>query len=299
MRINGQDESTRIHLFATAFEHSVGDLQTLSTILSSRDALRIFRGQFLSRFDQAGRRIRVCTSPPTRQEILREYAAASQCLAQSSWELSITRNESQLAESGGVIRDEARGHSQRTRHGTGRNVKAQSDRGGEGTLSPSFDFLARGAVLIPNLQADSEGRVRVDLQRFQGLSQIVAVVVDANGTTYRKIALSRDSLVPSNQQQDASSEIRVVSGRACVGYSFSEVLCIGVKLAEMQRVHILKANEPNDLGDVLSPRARVYGSLGEVYAFYATMLQQDTEFAKFSVWKSWNGLKDDEKEIEL
>ena len=276
IQLSGHDAATRVHLLATTFDRSLSEVRSMVSVLSPLQRSQRSR---VPSFYLDSMRLDEEYQYVLQRQLAKKYPG--NMLPQPSvllnpWELSITTNESQLARGGDAMGNMAAAAPMPS--------KAQADFFAKSLATgavgaSSYDFLLRGSLVVSNLRPNEKGQISIESDVLEGLTNVIAIVVHPDGTTYSRIALTLDK------------PYRLFDHRLAKAFDQER------KLAERQRVRILAAGEKSDLGEAISTRVRVYSSLAEVYSLYTTYLNQNVDFVKFQVIQRWPSLTDAEKQI--
>ncbi len=277
IQLKGRDDLERVHILAATFDRSLDGLRTMRTFMSPLQ--RLDRTKMPS-FYLDSMRLDEEYQYVLQRQLAKKYPG--NMLPQPSvllnpWELSVTSNDSQIAQRGDALADMAAAPPMPSMM---RSVNPEGQQQVAVGGTSSYDFLARGAMVVANLRPNADGQVSIDASVIEGLTNVIAIVVHPRGTTYRQVALPLDK------------------PRALADNRLAKALDPDRKLAERQRVRLLAGGEKIDLGEAVSTRVRVYGSLAEVYSLYSTFLHQNADFAKFQTLQTWPSLSDDEKQIQ-
>ncbi|MDA7518203.1 c-type cytochrome, partial [bacterium] len=142
--------------------------------------------------------------------------------------------------------------------------------------SPSYEFLGRNPVVIPNLVPDKNGRIRINLDAFGDRQHIHVLLVDPEGSTYRSVSLP-----------DAGTKIRDLR-------LLTNALDPKRHFTEQEQVTLLKKGDSLKIPDLLNSKFEVYDHLGSVYRFFLT-LKNDSTLREFAFVTDWAGLTAEEK----
>ncbi len=157
--------------------------------------------------------------------------------------------------------------------------KSSSARGGKKKTeigSHSYEFLARGSVLIANLVPDKNGKVSINLDAFGDRQHIHVLLVDPEGATYRSVSLP--------DRKTGIRDLRLMGNALDPKRHFTE----------QEQVSILKKGDTLKIPDLLNSQFEVYDHLGSVYRYFLT-LKNDPTLREFSFITKWSEMKDDEK----
>jgi hypothetical protein len=186
------------------------------------------------------------------------------------WEVSVTENERQDAAAGDAMPRSAAPPSPMS----AMQAEAEGMVRGERSGWKSFDFLAKGQVLLAN-QTVVDGRFSVSVDKLQGCNSIAVVVVHPTSTDSRSV------------QQDAGAlPVRDLRLR--------EAFSPDVHLSQVQKVELLSAGEKKKLGDPRTRRLQAYSTVADVFQLYSTLLG-NPEWEKFRFVGSWNTLSDEQR----
>ena len=145
--------------------------------------------------------------------------------------------------------------------------------------SPSYEFLGRNPVVIPNLVPDKNGRIRINLDAFGDRQHIHVLLVDPEGSTYRSVSLP-----------DAGTKIRDLR-------LLTNALDPKRHFTEQEQVTLLKKGDSLKIPDLLNSKFEVYDHLGSVYRFFLT-LKNDSTLREFAFVTDWAGLTAEEKQAK-
>lgn len=187
------------------------------------------------------------------------------------WEISLSDNQSKLAERGDAVPAAADPmNAPAAPAPAGRAMMRQA-----GENSVSHDFLSQGTLVAGNLAPNAQGEVVIPRAALEGYTTLVVLAVHPMGTDSRNLVLPYSPLKKRDLRLKSAFEAQT-------------------HLAETQSVRMLKAGEKTAVGDARTSRAQVYATLGDVYRLYETLLKNG-EWEKFRFVTQWHQLKDDEK----
>ncbi len=183
------------------------------------------------------------------------------------WEVSVTENLSQEAAAGDAMPHMAAPaapapHMQAEAEG-------MSER--ENTAWKSFDFLAKGQVLLANVALEN-GQASIDIAPLAGCNSWTIIAVHPTSSD------SRHMVHDSQPFQVRDQRLR-------------EAFRADVHLSQVQKVETLAAGETKQLGDPRTRRLQAFASIGDVFELYSTLLE-DSEWEKFRFVTRWQQLSD-------
>lgn len=139
----------------------------------------------------------------------------------------------------------------------------------------SFDWLPRGAVVLPNLVPDKDGIVRVRGADLGDGQHVHVLAIDGN-------------------QAIADSLVRDVAEPTPRARALARALDGGQHFVEQRRIEFVAAGATTTLADARMAQAEIHDSLASVYRLLAT-IGRDAEFAKFAFLTTWPQRSDAEK----
>ena len=194
------------------------------------------------------------------------------------WELSVTNNESQIAQLGDAM---AAMSAPESAVPMLNQQKSEFAAATQSSGEAIYKFLSRGTMLVANLRPDEKGLIEIDGEILADQPNVFVLVVHPTGSTYRRIAM------PS------------VKPRTTNDQSLKKAYAEAIHLAERQVIKILRAGEENiDLGEATSSRVKLYSSWTEAYGLMTTLRQGDVELEKFRVLTTWATLDDAAKNVQ-
>lgn len=270
VRIDGSDDMTRVHVIANALLPSVsrGQQLQLPHLPLAAQTLPADQSHYVEslRLDEEYSYI-------LERQHAKKYPG--NLLSQPSvlilpWEVSVTENERQDAVAGDAMPRSAAPPSPMSEM----QAEAEANAQGERFDWKSFDFLAKGQVLLAN-QAVVDGQFSVSVDKLQGCNSITVVVVHPTSTDSRSV------------QQDAGAlPVRDLRLR--------EAFSPDVHLSQVQKVELLTAGEKKNLGDPRTRRLQAYSTIADVFQLYSTLLG-NPEWEKFRFVGNWNTLSDEQR----
>lgn len=186
------------------------------------------------------------------------------------WEVSVTENESQSAAKG-----DAMPASQAPADAMQEDAAAKSRLGRRASPEwKSFDFLAEGSVIATNLGL-IEGQVRLPAETLGNFSSVTVLAVHPLSSDSRQLQLGEGDFGIRDQRLRSAFDAET-------------------KLAQTQRIELLKSGEQKVLGDPKTRRFQSYSSIADVFRLYQTLLD-DERWQKFQFVGRWHVLSADEK----
>ena len=149
-----------------------------------------------------------------------------------------------------------------------------------GEQSPSLNFLARQAVVLPNLEVGADGTLSVDITALGDRQHLHLIAVNQFNTTYRQLSL------PEPEGGVMIRDLRLKS-----------TLDLKKDFTQRRNVTLLKNGQTLTVGDFRASEVQTYDTIGGIYS---TLLgiNPDGNFSAFGFLASWITL-DDTKKREL
>jgi len=274
VQLGNFDEFTRIHVVADAYEprlHLGLNLSAPAFPMTYMERSRISSFYINSlKLDEEYQYV-------LQRQLVKKYLGS--LLPQPSailnpWELSVTQNASQTAGVGDPMAAMAPGMA------APESAKEYAEKLARvaAEMSPEYEFLKRGCVMLTNGRCDDKGMLSIDRKIFSGLTSITVIVVHPSGTTSRTVHLPL-------------SEPRAVADRR-----LANAFSAKDHFVEIQSVRVLPKSDKIDLGDAVSTRVKIYSSISDVFQLYRTLLNNNPACDKFECLTRWPTLKDEEKE---
>jgi len=136
-------------------------------------------------------------------------------------------------------------------------------------------------MLVANLRPDEKGLIEIDGEVLADQPNVIVLVVQPTGSTYRRIAM------PS------------VKPRTMNDQSLKNAYAEAIHLAERQVIKILRAGEESiDLGEATSSRVKLFTSWAEAFGLMTTLRPGDAEIEKFRVLTTWTTLDAAAKHVQ-
>ncbi len=187
------------------------------------------------------------------------------------WEVSVTENLSQEAAAGDAMSRLAAPAAPAPQLQAEAEEKGDSD-------SPawkSFDFLAKGQVLLANVALEN-GQATIDIAPLAGCNSWTIVVVHPINSDSRHMVHDSQPLPVRDQR-------------------LREAFAAEVHLSQVQKMETLAAGETKQLGDPRTRRLQAYASIADVFELYNTLLG-DAEWEKFRFVTRWQQLSAQERQ---
>ncbi len=282
--IDGADNRTRVHIVATSFSHHVA---APAKFFSSTKAPDLIPTTRIPSFYLDSMRLDEEYEYVLQRQLLKKYPGnmlTHPSVLLNPWELSLTLNSVHAAQAGDALAEmnaPAAAPAAPSPEGLASKLQAEA----AAMLSPDYEFLANGAVVIANLVPDKDKQIQFDTNAFRNATDILIVAVHPFGTTYKRL-----SLPLKGERQTVNRHLQK---------SFDS----DKHFAERERIRILKAKEKAELGDAGSNRVRIYGSISELFTLYTSLLQATpSPFAQsakamqdFQFITRWDEMSDKEK----
>lgn len=187
------------------------------------------------------------------------------------WEVSVTENQRKDAAAGDALPPGAAPAP------SPMQAREQMKQEKAATQRPdwkSYDFLASSASIASNLGVE-KGQVRLPIDKLKGYSQLTVVAVHPLSSDSRQVTLKSPELLVRDQRLRKAFDPEI-------------------HLAQTQRVKVLTEAGKQELGDPRTRRIQIYGTVGDVFQLYATLLS-NPEWEKFRFVSQWHQLSDDER----
>ena len=141
--------------------------------------------------------------------------------------------------------------------------------------SPSLDFLADSAVVLPNLVPNEDGTISINLEDLGGHQEIHVVAVDPINTVWKSVSLP-------------AKETRSVDLRLSGGFDPAK------DFSQQKEISVIKSGEIFKLEDLSTSQMVMYDSLRSVFQLFET-LNDDENLKKFRFALDWPTLEEEKK----
>ena len=141
----------------------------------------------------------------------------------------------------------------------------------------TYDFLARGSMLLANRTVGKDEWFEISLEDLSGMNSLTVCVLDAEGLVCSRLPLP-------------ASEIKSVDLRLAKAFEADR------HWTQRRQVKVIAPNQKTDLGDANSTRVQFYGKLSDVYRLYSTLLGNG-QLEPFRKLANWPSLTDQEKRL--
>jgi len=276
IEVAGADQLTRIHVMGTRFLPGYDPFLAMGG--SQRAGLRTGRARYLPSLYISGRNL----GDELRYILERRYAEkfAGNMLTRpelllNPWAVRDTRSGEELLQAGDKF---ARVPVPTAAPAAMFRRESANQREGKsaGVGSHSYEFLARGSVLIANLAPDKNGKVSVNLEAFGDRQHIHVLLVDPEGATYRSVSLP--------DRKTGIRDLRLIANALDPKRHFTE----------QEQVTVLTKGGTLKIPDLLNSQFEVYDHLGSVYRYFLT-LKNDPTLREFGFITKWSRMTGDEK----
>ncbi len=275
-QLAGCDPFTRVHVIGTTFDHSAPQTAFLGSYREYQP--NVLRARIPSFYMDSLKLDEEYQYVLARQIAVkfRGSLLPHPSVLLNPWELSATTNESIQAAAGD---DLARMEAPASAPGMAAPSPATNAPASVVGNSHEYEFLRRGCLVLPNQRCDEQGNISIDLEQFEGLTNVTIVAVHPTISTYQRIALPNEKPLALRDRRLARS--------------------LDAKSHYVQReiVRILDAADKHDLGDASLTRVRLYTSIVSLFPLYQSLLNNDAQFEAFQVLRTWPSLSRDQKNL--
>lgn len=273
VKVANAREGTRVHLVATRF---LPDHDSFFGSAVYPPAYRIDRGSnqsaYLSGRD-IGEEYRYILERRSAKKFPGNMLPRPGLLL-NPWELNKTNTGTDDAEAGEAY-DKSRDMTGAKKSSAPQRPKNTGAGSRGGAVSTSFGFLAKQAVVMPNLEVDENGMVSVPVAGLGDRHFVTAIVVDEEMVASRTLAL--------DERETAFRDIRL-----------EESLHPEKTFTQRRHVTLLEDGDALQIADLRSAELQTYATISEVYRALAA-IQSDSDFLEFQFIGNWPSLGDGEK----
>lgn len=270
VQLSGELKSARVHVYASRYLDHWSPLSQLDLPFPRLTGRRVF---LPSSGYVSGLRLGDEYQYVLRRRYAKKYPGVmlpQAGLLLNPWETEETSNESQTA-----VDDEAPPPMADAAPGEAADSMMAKLKEEAAAVSSDYDFLADPGVLIANLRPDENGVVIVPEKLVKGLPILQVVACDPGTMVQRSVSTKLDQL-------------------ETIDLRLAKTLEQETPVTLERGVAIASAEQPLDLKSLGSAQLQIYGSVGELFELYKTLVS-DSRMDDFDALADWASLDQDQK----
>lgn len=187
------------------------------------------------------------------------------------WETDTTENSRQDAVAGDAMLRAGVAAAPAAPEAMHRDGKRQ----GVQTLAASWEFLPSAGVVLTNLEVDANGQLSIPLEELGDASLLRVVVSDPISVVQKTVTRRLPDIKP-------------------VDLRLRKILNPEKPMSQTRAVLIASQQQPLDLAELGAARMQVYSTIGDLYRFYSSVVEDD-RWIEFEPLSRWHKLPEDER----